>query len=247
MSHTYILTQNKRIETLSEKIFSIITAEEKHIYITEGLTLTIHTNKLQIGLDDIEIECPEISDEENANSNNYLILPEFLVPGRPYAIYIYIYAITIYCTNHKMGQREAAERTRERFGLKTFSHTTLGRALIRIEKRIKADEDAASGKDKEEGEGKTKGAEPQSREAVEGEPVPAARKFPTVEQTKHRRETVSAYITKAAAGIDTLINEDNQPTKQPRHSKIDLHKGPFFDACHTIVNYTYLRYNRLLL
>jgi hypothetical protein len=39
----------------------------------------------------------------------------------------------MYSANHTRGQRWAAEETRKKFELETFSHTTLGRAFRKIE------------------------------------------------------------------------------------------------------------------
>jgi hypothetical protein len=57
------------------------------------------------------------------------MIPGFLVPRRPYPVYVYLYAIDLYSSAPEKGQRWAAEETRKYFGLATFSHTTLGRAL----------------------------------------------------------------------------------------------------------------------
>jgi hypothetical protein len=65
-----------------------------------------------------------------------LILPEYLLPRRPYPIEAYLFAIHEYCRDRGISQREAAKRTRARFGLTTFAHTTLGRALKRLCKVI---------------------------------------------------------------------------------------------------------------
>jgi hypothetical protein len=44
-------------------------------------------------------------------------------------VYVYLYAIDLYSSNPAIGQREAARLTRIKFGLESFAHTTLGRAL----------------------------------------------------------------------------------------------------------------------
>jgi len=82
-----------------------------------------------------------------------------------------------YCVNKKIGQREAAKRTREYFGLKTFSHTTLGRAMKKLE-QLK----------------KKHGGETQAQEEPAGKPEPAAKKFPTVEQTKSRKDRAASFF-----------------------------------------------------
>jgi hypothetical protein len=44
-------------------------------------------------------------------------------------VYVYLYAIDLYSSDSGKSQRRAAEETRKYFGLTTFAHTTLGRAL----------------------------------------------------------------------------------------------------------------------
>ena len=142
---------------------------------------------------------------------------------------MYIYAITTYCLNPTMGQREAAKRTRERFGLKTYSHTTLGRAIKRIEKLIEENEE-----------------EPKAPEApIEGGEAKTGT-FPLTNQTKGRREKVASYLMKASAGDISLRQEAKQLRTQPDYRR-PPYTGAFIDACHGIVGYTFLNYHRLLL
>ena len=133
MFYTYIIMHTSRIENKKNKVIKILTPQVEQTSYVEWLTVQEHVCKLQCGELTYEVRFPEIRDLETGNKKSYMIVPEYLIPGRPYPIYVYIYAITTYCLNPKMGQREAAERTRERFGLKTFSHTTLGRAMKRLE------------------------------------------------------------------------------------------------------------------
>ena len=93
-----------------------------------------------------------------ADGSAMAVVPDFLLPGRKYPIHIYLYAISLYCSNPGMGQREAAAATRREFGLATFSHTTLGRAFRALERSLAQ---AASGK--------TGGSEAQTQPAGEAE------------------------------------------------------------------------------
>jgi len=235
MFHINIITHSGRIENIGNtkfEKFSALTSKTESTYYTEGLKFRKRMYQLKFGLIRIDVYCPEINVEYSANGLKYLkylILPEFVVPGRRFPIYIYIFAIMTYCANKKMGQREAAKRTREYFGLKTFSHTTLGRTMKKLEQLIK----------KHDGEMKTQ------EEATE-EPEPAKKKFPTVEQTKARKDRVASYLINAA-GDSSFTKEVDPTNKQTEDNTKPPYKGIFIDACHRIVNHIFLRYRCLLL
>ena len=228
MFYIHILTSTERIKNKWNQTFKVLSPKIEQLYISEGVTVREHKFKLQTGRVDIEVACPEIDDEENSDEA-YIILPEFLIPRRPYPIYIYLYAIATYCLNPKMGQREASKRTRERFGLKTFSHTTLGRALKKLESLLK----------------QLEGIINDGEEAIEksGERVG---NFPIIEQMKNRKEKVAEYLKKASADDASLKLETSQQCKRPNYSVLP-YVGAFIDACHNIVNNTFLKYRCLLL
>jgi len=135
-----------------------------------------------------------------------------------------------------MGQREAAKRTRERFGLKTFSHTTLGRALKKLEKLIKENENGLESK-----------TGPESKTGlVEASDTQNAGKFPAIDQMKNRKYRVTLYLKNAASGDGSFKNEAKQLHKHPDYRR-PPYTGPFIDACHSIVEYTFLNYHCFLL
>jgi len=125
-----------------------------------------------------------------------------------------------------MGQREAAETTREHFGLETFSHTTLGRAMKRFEELLN-----------------TGAAEAKSDEAAAERPQEEkARSFPTVGHLKERKEKVLSCMKEAAG-------ENGAPLQEPpeQKQKRPPYAGAFIDTCHKIVGHIFLKYRRLLL
>jgi hypothetical protein len=223
-----IVTDKRRFETTADKVFHVLTPEQKQAYLDENVLLNERTYHLLIGHDVYEIICPEIHDRKNS-ANKYLIIPEFLIPGRPYPIYVYIYGIVLYSSNPKMGQREAAEKTRIHFDLKTFSHTTLGRAMKKLEVLIKTNDN------KSEMDNETKDS---------GRPVTKC--FPSVELTVKRKNTVLSYLKEASGQDSQLIQESSQP-QMPLNFKRHPYKGAFIDICHRIVEYSYKKYHRLLL
>jgi hypothetical protein len=240
MFYIHILTDTRRIENTGSKEYKILRPLDEETCQAEGLKVEERAYTQDCGQINISVKCLEIWDQENANQENanqenanqerYLIVPEFFIPGRPYPIYIYIFAIVTYCLNPWMGQREAAKRTRERFDLKTFSHTTLGRALKKLVKQITKNEN-----------------EPQSKTEPEEAGDVRSGRFPTVGDTKNRRAKAAAYLKKAAAtGEGSLTEEAKQERKQPDYRR-PPYKGAFIDACHSIVEYTFLKYHCLLL
>jgi len=230
MFYIHIVTDTRRIENSGSKVYKVISPMEEQACLAEGLRVDERAYKLDCGQIDIQVDCVEIREQENTNKESYLVVPEFLIPGRPYPIYIYLYAIVTYCFNPWMGQREAAKRTRERFGLETFSHTTLGRALKKLEKLIKEYE-----------------KEPESKTGlVEAPDVQNPAKFPTVDQIKNRKQRVALYLKEAAAGDSPLKHEAGQQHKEPDYRR-PPYAGPFIDACHSIVEYTFLKFHCFLL
>ena len=98
------------------------------LYRNAGYLRYERTYKIIYMHNDYLVVCPEFRSGEKG-VEPIVIIPEFLIPGRPYQIEVYLFAIDIYSTFPEKGQRWAAKETRKRFKLKTFSHTTLGRAL----------------------------------------------------------------------------------------------------------------------
>ena len=77
-----------------------------------------------------EIVCPRYY---FANGISVTLIPWYLIPGRPYPIQIYLFACELYSSNPKLGQRGAAEATRIKFNLETFSHSTVCRSFKSLE------------------------------------------------------------------------------------------------------------------
>jgi hypothetical protein len=152
-----------------------------------------------------------------------------------------------------MGQREAAEKTKKQFGLKTFSHTTLGRAMIRLESRIKTFKNTP-----ESEELSYNTVKPNGQSAVTGNDATTnpSGYFPAVGSTHQRRAIIITFLTKAAKQ-DGQLNEtaeadqDNQLTQDVLQSSQNYarlpYKGAFFDMCHRIVDHTFKKYRCLLL
>ena len=213
ISFTHIITDKRRIENTPHKVFYVLPPEQKRTSIDEDTSLKDRTYKLDCGQAVYEIICPEIQDD----GTKYLCVAEFHIPGRPYPIYIYLYGIIMYSSNPEMGQREAAEKTRKKFGLETFCHTTLGRAIKKLEVRIKAFWD------------KPEFEEPSSEHSG---------CFPSVEHTRKRRDYVITFLAEASGENNQMIQDTLHPQPLDKYKR-PPYKGAFFDVCHRIVNHTF--------
>jgi len=121
----YIITPDIKIENTKSNIINVLTPEEETDYINAGYEIKERIYKITIGHRQYEVICSEIWKKDE--SEHCLIIPAFLIPRRPYPIYVYIYAINLYSSDKKQSQRDVAEKTKKYFGLKTFSHTTIQR------------------------------------------------------------------------------------------------------------------------
>lgn len=129
-----------------------------------------------------DIVCPEYT---SPAKDIVLVIPDYLIPRRKYPLYIYLYAINLYCSNSNMGQREAARLTRRKFDLATFSHTTLGRALIALGASIAK-------------------AKKIPIEQIKEQPSPY--RFPTVNDTAILRKLIASFLRKYDVSDEEIIN-----------------------------------------
>jgi len=123
-----ILTQTGLLENSENVFFQIEDARLEKQYLDNGYQRFERSYKIKERYKEYMVICPEYRNDAEG-LEPIVIIPEFHIPGRPYPVYIYLYAIDLYSSNLKKGQRWAAQETRKYFGLATFAHTTLGRAL----------------------------------------------------------------------------------------------------------------------
>ena len=124
----YILTQTGQLENCEDTTFRVEAASLEEAYINAGYQRYERVYQIRYQHKEYTIICPEFRNDADGRLP-VVIIPEFLIPRRPYPIYVYLYVIDLYSANPEKGQRWAAEATRKYFGLETFAHTTLGRAL----------------------------------------------------------------------------------------------------------------------
>ena len=124
----YILAQTNSLEDNNDTIYMVQAPKLEEEYQKAGYQRHERSYKLEYQRKEYTVLCPEYRND-NISASPIVIVPVFLIPRRPYPVCVYLYSLDLYSSNPVMGQREAAEKTRELFGLKHFAHTTLGRAL----------------------------------------------------------------------------------------------------------------------
>jgi hypothetical protein len=121
----FILTQAGRLEDCKDNIYRVQAPHLEDEYLSGGYSRHERSYQLKYLHKEYVVLCPEFRN----GTESIVLVPEFLVPGRIYPVYVYMYAIDLYSGAPEKGQRWAAEETRKQFGLVSFAHTTLGRAL----------------------------------------------------------------------------------------------------------------------
>lgn len=81
-----------------------------------------------------QLNCPMLKTQSNGN---VVLCPSIKIPSRKYPVYVYLYAVALYLSS-KMSMRDVASKVRKKFGLPSFSHSTLSRVLKKL--MINADE-----------------------------------------------------------------------------------------------------------
>lgn len=163
-----------------------------------------------------------------------------MIPRRPYPVCVYLFAMNMYSANATMGQRAVAEATRKHFGLETFSHTTLGRAMKKLasllEEYENAEKQGSSGQSQQQrpDEGRKIDITEEAGQAGMTETEEEAtdvekgviKRFADASDTLKRRQTIAAFIG------GRLGQED---------------KREFIEACHSLAWGWYITKKRLLL
>jgi hypothetical protein len=92
-----------------------------------GLTDTYHSQPMEYMHRNVVITYPKVSDP--ATGNEVLLMPWFMLPGRPFPIFTYIYGIWHYRVSGEKSQRVSAAAVAKIFGLCTFNKSTLCRNI----------------------------------------------------------------------------------------------------------------------
>ena len=175
---------------------------------------------------DYEVVCPRYVFEDGTE---VIVIPWWLIPGRPYPLPVYLFACSLYSANPKLGQRGAAEGARVKFKLETFSHSTVSRSFRSFEEAQRSTLENRYGKEIKicgaEGLGvvlpvgrqdsvsakSDVGVDEGCHQNKDGNPD-SEKRLPSVSDTLTRREAMSDFLPKfkkdaatseiEAAGID---------------------------------------------
>ena len=97
-----------------------------------GLMITYHRQRIEYMHNKIEITFPQVSDP--ITGIEISIIPWFMLIGRPYPIFTYIYAIWHYHTSNEKSQRLSAAAAGKIFGVSSFNKSTLCRNMKAMKK-----------------------------------------------------------------------------------------------------------------
>ena len=112
----------------SDTIFYHLTNEEYCRFKRAGIIAKkLHTYRLVLNFREIQVECPVILHEKRPVA---VLLPAFKLPYRPYPFFVYLFAVALYLTRVPM--RKAAIITGKKFGITSFSHSTISRTFSRM-------------------------------------------------------------------------------------------------------------------
>lgn len=188
-----ILTQGSQLENSDNKIFHVKAEALEKQYVDAGYQKSDRNYKIKYQNNEYIVICLEFRSDTKVGEP-ILVIPEFLIPGRPYPVYVYLYAIELYCGSPEKGQRWAAGETRKFFKLETFAHTTLGRALKIFVRNM---EEAANAMESiHEGtscDNKEK-SESQNENTCQKAPVKKSG-FPTVQATEMLRKRAAPFLS----------------------------------------------------
>lgn len=79
-----------------------------------------------------QLKCPML---KFSNRKNVALWPSIKLANRKYPVHVYVYAAALYLSS-KISMREAAFKTRKKFSLDSFSHSTLSRVLSKLSLNI---------------------------------------------------------------------------------------------------------------
>ena len=126
----YIITSDIQIKNTPDQLIYVLKPEQIINYQNTGYKYRERFYKITLSCIPCEIVCAEIW--KKGDLEHSVVMPAFLTLRRPHPLYVYVYAINLYSGSPKMSLRAAATATKEKFKIKSFSHTTLARAMKKL-------------------------------------------------------------------------------------------------------------------
>ena len=129
----FILTE--KTDALELHVLPEAQEQAKESYWRElGFMVTYHRQKFIYMHHSMSVVYPQIMNP--ATGAKIMLLPWFILPGRPYPIFTYIYAIWHYHSTEKKSQKESAAAAGKLFGIKSFNKSTVSRSIKAMENII---------------------------------------------------------------------------------------------------------------
>ena len=134
-----------------------------------------------------------------------IVIPWYLIPGRPYPIQVYLHACSLYSSKPEIGQRGAAEATRAKFELKTFSHSTVSRSFRSFEQVRKQSLEGRYGEELNAGGIESPSIVGVATKAVDNneEKGLSGKRFPSADDTAARRAEMAKFLPKFPSDAKT--------------------------------------------
>lgn len=114
------------------QVYTICPEEMKALNSMGVISKKSRNYALTLNYRDYQLLCPLF---DMGDGRLALIWPSFKLPRRPYPCFVYIYAVALYLSTGR-SMRDVASEVRKRFGLTTFSHSTISRALKKLLQQI---------------------------------------------------------------------------------------------------------------
>jgi hypothetical protein len=225
----YIITPTGGLEKNEDKICRVYNKEHDAEYIRAGCQRQERIYKLKYEYTEYSVVCYEYR-KDGKGEEPIVIIPDFLLPGRPYIACVYLYAIDIYSMNPEKGQRWAAEETRKRFKLPTFAHTTLGRALKSFANRIAGTEKSNR---------TASDVTTEANERIESVPLPELTENIAIKQNSDKRASIPTV--KSTNALRSLARS----VLSGKFAAASMEKI-IENGCELVMN-SYLKHQRLLL
>jgi hypothetical protein len=99
----------------------------------QGLITTRHSQQVDYMHIKVSITYLKVRNPENKNNMSISLLPWFLLPNRPYPVFLYIFAINHYYSTDKKSLSQTAAAAGKLFGVKGLNKSTVSRSIKALE------------------------------------------------------------------------------------------------------------------